>query len=277
MIDLQDLLFSRGLPKTAKTKLVRHQDARYDLEKVLAVGQFDEYQERQSSPVFECEFVVAFLGQSHSHARLLAVYAVRGREDGAFAFPPDFLYPDMDPGAHRYRLERVPGFEDLERRVVIHWGESTRAWHQWLKAKEVVEVLPKGYVTEFPGYEDFILTFTELGEIVANPTANREWHRMLKAVAGIYLITDGTTGRQYVGSAYGSEGVLGRWRSYVETGHGGNVVLGELLSVDADHAKHFSFTLLRTLPRTLTRDEVIAYEVLYKRKLGSRVFGLNKN
>jgi len=35
-----------------------------------------------------------------------------------------------------------------------------------------------------------------------------EWHRMLGAVAGIYLIADRTSGRLYVGSASGAEGVL---------------------------------------------------------------------
>lgn len=278
MLDLQELLFTRGLPQNGKTKLVRHQDPRWDLQRLLSLGQFDVYQEHQAKPVFDCEYIVSFIGQSYSHARLIGVYEVKGREGpGAFELPKDFLYPDMPLGQFRYTLERVGGYEDLERRVVIDWGASTRSWHQWLKPKEIVEVLPRGYVTEFPGYDDFILSFEQLREIVENPTANREWHRMLAAVAGIYLITDGTTGRQYVGSAYGAEGVLGRWSAYSASGHGGNLLLRELLGANAKHAKHFSFTLLRTLPKTLTREEVFAYESLYKNKLGSRAHGLNAN
>jgi hypothetical protein len=71
--------------------------------------------------------------------------------------------------------------------------------------------------------------------------------------------------------------VLGRWKAYASSGHGGNLLLQELLGVNANHAKHFTFTLLRTLPRTLTREEVFAYETLYKEKLGSRAHGLNAN
>jgi hypothetical protein len=278
MLDLQEFLFARGLPRDAKTKLVRHQDARWDVPKLISLGQFEVYQQYQSKPVFDCAFIVSFVGQSYSHSRLIGVYAVKGREKGDdFKLPDDYLYPDMPVGPYRYDLERAAGYEDLERRVIINWGDSTRSWHQWLKPKEIVEVLPHGYVAEFPGYDDFILSFEQLREIIQHPTANREWHRMLTAVAGIYLITDGTTGRQYVGSAYGAEGVLGRWAAYVASGHGGNVLLKKLLGASADHARHFSFTLLRTLPRTLTREEVFAYESLYKSKLGSRAHGLNAN
>jgi hypothetical protein len=278
MLDLQELLFHRGLPRDARTKLVRHQDARWDLQHLLAHGHFDIYQEHQSKPVFECDFIISFIGLANSQARLVGVYAVDGREGPrSFEPPPEFLYPDMPLGQYRYKLTRVPGYEDLERRVVIDWGGSTRAWHQWLAPKEVVEVLPRGYVAEFPGYDEFILTFGELCEIVAHPTANREWHRMLGAVAGIYLITDGTTGKQYVGSAYGAEGILGRWSTYAATGHGGNLLLRELTGAHSEHARNFSFTILRTLPRTMTREEVLAYETLYKRKLGSRAYGLNAN
>ena len=39
---------------------------------------------------------------------------------------------------------------------------------------------------------------------------------------GVYLITDTSNGKMYVGSAYGENMILGRWKSYVKTGHGGN-------------------------------------------------------
>ena len=35
MLDLQEFLFTRGLPKDAKTKLVRHLDPRWDLDRLL--------------------------------------------------------------------------------------------------------------------------------------------------------------------------------------------------------------------------------------------------
>lgn len=279
MLDVVELLRLKGLPTHARIKLIRHQDARYDMGELLRAGQFEIYQRFQSRPVFECDYIVSFIGHSRSQARLVGVYRViRKHPPATKSLPPDFIYPDMDVAkSYFYDLEKEPGYEDLENRVVIEWGASPRAWHQWLSQREVVEILPKGYVKEFPGYLDFVLTYDELVSIVKNPSANRDWHRMLSAVAGVYLIADASTGKQYVGSAYGEAGILGRWCAYANKPHGGNRQLKELLAHNVAHAKNFTFTVLRTLPKTLTRNEVIAYEVLYKRKLGTRAFGLNSN
>lgn len=99
----------------------------------------------------------------------------------------------------------------------------------------------------------------------------------LSAVAGVYLILATTTGSQYVGSAYGLEGIWGRWSAYAESGHGGNLLLQELLANDASYPMAFSYSILQILPRTHARSEVLQWERLYKEKLGSRAKGLNAN
>lgn len=102
---------------------------------------------------------------------------------------------------------------------------------------------------------------------------------MLSAIRGVYLITDLNTGKLYVGSAYGDDGIWGRWSEYVVTGgHGGNKSLRELIEKDEHYAsKHFQFSILMLLPKTVTADEAVSKEKLFKRKLGSNSFGLNKN
>jgi hypothetical protein len=55
----------------------------------------------------------------------------------------------------------------------------------------------------------------------------RRWADVLRSGRGIYLLVHRETGQQYVGSAYGVDGLLGRWKSYAD-GHGGNVGLKEL-------------------------------------------------
>ncbi|HYE17689.1 MAG TPA: GIY-YIG nuclease family protein [Tepidisphaeraceae bacterium] len=279
MLGLLELLRARGLDTSKRVKLIRHQDQRFDPAKLERDGLFDVYQSYQAKPVFECDLIVSFIGMENSRARLQGVYRV-GQRSPATDRPLPQAYVEMglwNPDGHFYELDRLTGFEDVEGRVVIDWGKGTLAWHQWLSEKEVIEVLPTGYVRDFPGYLDFVITHDELVRIVNHRDAHREWHRMLSAVAGVYLIVDGRTGRQYVGSAYGQSGILGRWGCYADTGHGGNVQLRELVAADPTYAKDFSFTVLRTLPRTLTRAEVIGFEGLYKRKLGSRAFGLNSN
>ena len=95
----------------------------------------------------------------------------------------------------------------------------------------------------------------------------------------MYLITDTLSGMLYVGSAYGEDGIWGRWKEYVATnGHGGNKALKNLIDEDWEYAcKHFRFSILMLLPKTVTPDEAIRKEQLFKRKLGTNSFGLNNN
>lgn len=160
---------------------------------------------------------------------------------------------------------------------MIYWGGSTRSWHQWLAQKEIIEILPPGYVREFPGFPQILLTHAELKQILDNPLAHREWHRALGSVAGIYLILDTATGLHYVGSAYGTEGILGRWQAYARTGHGGNRQLRELVEQNPDRVHAWRYSILTTLSQTATRDDILQLEALYKQKLGSRAHGLNSN
>ena len=279
MIELGELLHSRGLPTDRNaTKLVRHQDSNFDLAHLAAMGHLETYQSNQDSPVFNCCHIVVFLGERYSLARLYAVYEVCGVEDSSTRFWPEgWPFPDHPRGRLWYRLTRLASFDDLSGRVVIDWGGSTRSWHQWLAPKPIIEILPPGYVREFPGYTHILLTHLELRQIVNHPLAHREWYRALASVSGIYLILDTATGLQYVGSAYGAEGILGRWQAYAQSGHGGNLQLRELIAKNSNCIQAWQYSILTTLLQSVTRDEVIQLESLYKQKLGSRAHGLNSN
>ena len=177
-------------------------------------------------------------------------------------------------------FEKTDFMEDLIERLVIDWGNPAINWCKNLynkSEKEVVEIRPKGYVENFPGYDAVFLSFIELEKIIRNPDANRIWHTMLSAVAGIYLIVDRKNGLQYLGSAYGKKGIWGRWKNYVADKHGGNIKLKENIAINSKCYENYTFSILRTLPKTLTKNEVIAYENQYKEILGTRAFGLNGN
>ena len=140
-----------------KVKLIRHADARWDLDQLLRSGHFDEYQTRQGNDVFNCDHIVSFLGEEGTRSRFLGVWAVRGVHQDAKQTPysAGFPEPDRGRGTYRYDLEPIAGFEALQNRLVIDWGASTRAWHQWLSAKVdklVIELRPHGFVREFSGY-----------------------------------------------------------------------------------------------------------------------------
>ncbi len=161
---------------------------------------------------------------------------------------------------------------------MIDWGSSALAWHQWFnQPKEVVEILPRGTLGSFPGLLDFVLDFEELQKLIANPEANADWKHHLAAINGVYMILDTLTGQQYIGSAYGGEGIWQRWSDYARTGTGGNRELIRLLENDPHYARHFRFSLLQSLPSNITPREIIRIEGLYKEKFGSRAYGLNGN
>ena len=91
------------------------------------------------------------------------------------------------------------------------------------------------------------------------------------------LLKDKKEGKQYVGSAYGENGIWGRWAEYIETKHGNNDKIKELLKDDPERYKLFQFSILQVLSKAITDEEVIRIENSYKDKLLTREFGLNGN
>lgn len=276
-----DLLELRGFDRSAKAKLVRHQDSRYPAEELIRHGWLEAYQSYQSRPVFhECEQIVSFVGVEATRALFVGVYDVLEKDPAEGApIPPGCPYLEWLDSEHRYLLAKVEGYEDLEERLVIEWGKATLSWHQWLVNKEVIELLPPGHrLAPFADYLDFTLTWDELRYLVQQMDAHRDWRSRLEAVAGIYLILDGLTGKQYVGSASGSGGIWSRWSEYARNGHGGNVILRDLVRADDEsYPRNFLYSILQVLPKTLSRAEVLRWERRYKEKLGTQATGLNLN
>ncbi|WP_281052433.1 GIY-YIG nuclease family protein [Vibrio cholerae] len=250
-----------------KIKFVRHKDSRHEYRELIKDrDELLKYQAEQSKNVFkDCEYIFSFFGLESSKALFIGVFKV-----GEIKSANNKFY---------YELTEVDGFDDYKDRVVINWGKAAISWHQWANEndKEVVEILPKGYLGNFPGLLNFALDFNELRMLSENTEANKDWFYNLSSVNGIYLILDKKTGEQYVGSAYGKNGIWQRWSEYARNGHGGNKLLRELCESDANYHKNFRFTVLQTLPSNLSDNEVIAHETLYKEKLGTRAFGLNAN
>ena len=88
---------------------------------------------------------------------------------------------------------------------------------------EVIEILSTAYDgDEFPGYENIRLSFSQLETIIRNKRSG--WLDALRNQKAVYLITDTSNGKMYVGSATAQYGMLlQRWTNYIDNGHGGNV------------------------------------------------------
>lgn len=265
---------------TGRSKIVRHQDSRYNLQQVVRDGWLDTYQSYQSRPVFRgADYLVVCLGDAGTTARFYGVYGVlQERPSREVPLPARCPYAHMNEGPFWYDLRRVDGFEALGNRVVIEWGKATRSWCQKLTNKEVFEIQRAGQVrAPFDDYLEFTLTHEELLAICRAPDAHREWRARLSAVAGIYLIVDSRTGDQYVGSASGGLGIWGRWTQYAKDGHGGNVRLKKLVKTEDACPDAFVYSVLQVLPKSVTRSDVLEREQAFKTKLGKRATALNAN
>lgn len=144
---------------------------------------------------------------------------------------------------------------------------------------EVREILREPYTgRSFPGYDDIDLSFAELEALVLN--SRPDWKAALESIKGIYLITDTRTGRRYVGSAYGDQGIWSRWCAYAASGHGGNVELRNLVSDPtlAYCRSNFRFALLEHRAVRTPDSLILDREGFWKRILRTRgELGLNKN
>ncbi|NDV62892.1 GIY-YIG nuclease family protein [Puniceicoccales bacterium CK1056] len=177
-------------------------------------------------------------------------------------------HEDTIPRIH-YDLEEIESLRSYRDRLIVQW-RNPRGWHQW-KDLDIYEILPVTVSTLFPGYQEVSLSYEQLRSIFADPRAHRDWKAALKANAGIYRIVDMSTGETYIGSAYGSDGLWGRWGTYAKTGHGGNKLLKER------KPGNFRWSIVRTLSTTMAPRDVIQIESMEKIKHGSRAIGLNEN
>jgi hypothetical protein len=186
-------------------------------------------------------------------------------------------YPD------RYKVELTKIGGGSVGRLKLRSPYSARAvrvnMEEHYESFEIVEVLREPYAgRSFPGYEDIDISFEEIETLVRN--GRLDWKTALESVKGVYLITDTKTGKRYVGSAYGENGVWSRWSSYIETGHGGNVELRALVNkASVDYCRcYFRFALLEHRPFRAPDDVIIAREGFWKQLLLTRGDqGLNRN
>jgi hypothetical protein len=116
-----------------------------------------------------------------------------------------------------------------------------------------------------PDWHEIILSWAELQSLPSS------WSAALAQWRGVYLIYDTSRRAGYVGSAYGTDNIEGRWRNYARSGHGGNVELRKSRPED------LRFSILQRTSPDLDPDAVIALESSWKNRLHTREFGLNRN
>lgn len=242
-------------------------------ERVLAYTRAQEISTRRF-PADPERYWIVLIADGQRRSRLFGVYENLGE-----------VVSERSETDRVFDLRRTDFLDVLVDRLVVEWS-NPRNWHRRATsaaALPVLEIADRDKVP-FPGFDRVLLRFHELQEMTTDHRYT-DWRAALSEVQGIYLITDSSTGRQYVGKADGGERILGRWMQCARDGHGGNVALRELAAaasehsgpLGTDHARHFVFSILRVFGPSTSSSEVDAAESHYKNALMTREFGLNRN
>lgn len=175
-----------------------------------------------------------------------------------------------------YEYQNLPEYEKYVGRLIVKFKNKAQTMIR--NAESVIEdcyvsqIIPDTFDNDlFPGYEKVNISWYELKRIIEKDN----WTTALENQKGVYLMTDISNGKMYVGSAYGEQMILGRWKSYVNNGHGGNVGLKQLTF---DYIKgNFKYSILDIYKSTTDDQIIIDRESWWKEVLSSRQFGYNEN
>jgi hypothetical protein len=234
-------------------------------------GTFKHWQEEQNQKNFQCKHILSLIYLEGDQWLFAGIYAVNGVKPGNWKDTPCYLYA----------TEEVSGLNHLTGKVIVQFKKAFRASYlRGLKHVDhllVAELRNKCMtIGDFPDYKSVLLSYRKLQTIVQE--SNKSWHTALSIVSGVYLITDTSDGKLYVGSAYGGEGIWQRWAAYAQNGHGENKEIVKLLSEKGNHhSRNFQFSLLEVCDIDSNVDLVLKKENHWKTVLKTREFGLNKN
>lgn len=178
-----------------------------------------------------------------------------------------------------YEAEELPRYSAYYGRVIVryhkHEQSSIRKYKGICEDLVVQQILPSAFDgEEFPGYDNVRLSYNELSAIIT--LGKKDWITALGNQKAVYLITDKSNGKLYVGSATSDNGMLlKRWSDYVYSGHGGNEKLKEL---DFDYIKrNFQYSILENYNAKVDDHIILERETWWKETLHSRKYGYNNN
>lgn len=174
-----------------------------------------------------------------------------------------------------YEHEQIEEYQKYFGRLIIQFHKNNAfvtLYGNRIDDFLIKELLPNSLDNDFfPGYDKVNISWNELKRVIVKDT----WKAVLQNQKGVYLLTDISNGKKYVGSAYGENMILGRWSSYVKNGHGGNVGLKTL---SFEHIQqYFKYTILDIYKSSTDDQVIIDRENWWKDVLQTRKFGYNEN
>ena len=226
------------------------------------------------------KYVASFIGQETVRATFAGLYRIGDWAtldfEGYRSFPGNGELealgmtgrtPDM-PDCLAFELEPVDFCSDWVGRLMVTWPKPYQQWWRWAGRGrfEVAAIAEESrFLRVMPDWSDLVVTWAELQALPAS------WSASLAHWRGVYFIYDTKRGAGYVGSASGKDNILGRWRNYARSGHGGNRGLR-----GADPSD-LQFSILQRTSPDLETSEIVSLEASWKLRLHTREHGLNRN
>ena len=293
-MDLRTLLELRGYDPRSVIVL-RHRPFEPALNRVLpwlAAERhelFNAYQQTQGARLEKAmlgtDYVASFIGHAPGRALFVGLYSIGDTTplsfDEFWKMPAyqqlkAFGFSGFTAEEERTRssilwfdLHPTDFYAQWKGKLIIAFPPPERAW--WRRAHKNdfrVEAILEDSALEaaMPPWEQIDLSWADLSVLPVR------WRAALAQWRGIYLIFDTSDGKSYVGSASGSENVLGRWLSYAASGHGGNRLLR------GRNPENFRFTILQRVSPDMSPEDISELEASWKKRLHTRQpFGLNDN
>lgn len=230
-------------------------------------GKFEQWQSYQNQKNFERSFILSLIYFSKGEWLFGGIY--------------ESLEVKKVKDHYEYQTKLSDKGKSLIGRLVIDFKRDFRQSYlkleNYIDEFNVLEVKKTPAFTNiFPGWKNVLIPFDNLKLIIEKDEVS--WKTALGNLKGIYLITDTSNGKLYVGKASGSSAIWSRWSEYIHDGHGGNKKLRAIIKKEGvEYAqKYFQFTLLEVTEFN-PDDDIDERESFWKNVLKSREFGYNDN
>lgn len=290
-MELNDLLRAKDI-EPREVLVLRHRPTEPDLNKVLPLlaadkpSLFNAYQQTQGetleNTMLRAGCIASFIGHEPGKALYVGLYKIgktkRLTHKQYWQVPEHIELTKLGmkgfsgtkrAACLRFDLALMNFYSEWKGKLIVDWPPPERSWWRWahrnvMSVHAILEdsVLDAG----MKRWDELDFNWSQLAVLP------KRWQAKLAEWRGIYYIFDTSAAKGYVGSAYGADNLLGRWRNYGATGHGGNRLLKQR------DPQHFRFTILELVSPNMEADEVIRLEGTWKERLHTRQpYGLNDN
>lgn len=219
----------------------------------------------------------------------LAQYYPYGSEYFVFGgvYKVETIFPEAFD-CHGYKLTLMNDYQEYRKRLIIKLEKPIgrdnylRLYENVQKQlnPEIYELAPNTKLGHFPGYQSVSLSYKDLRQIISQNEPS--WRQALSNVKGVYVITDLSDGRLYIGSASGNtDGIWQRWSAYADKDNptGDNKDLVKILETRGKNhiEENFKYSILEIFDTKTKVDTIIERENYWKAVLDTKQHGMNRN